>query len=324
MSKLNIKNSHILVTPTSFGKNDETLKSFLENQVGRVTYNTKGRPLTTVELGELIQDVDGLIAGLDLIDANIINVAKNLKVISRYGVGVDNLDLEAARNKGITVTNTPGANSSSVAELTVGLILMVARNMMPAVIATRSGEWPRLSGSSLEDKVIGLIGFGNIGQQVARRLYGFGCKIIAYDVFQNIEIAQKYGVVFKTKEELFASSDFISLHCNLYEETLNIINQDSISMMKRGVSIINTARGDLIDEKELLFALNDNKIANVALDVFSIQPPNPKNPLLSHPKAIVTPHMGAHSDAAIKNMGWGATKNCLAVLQGEEPINKVV
>ncbi len=324
MSKLNINDAHILVTPTSFGKNDETLKSYLENHVGKVTYNSKGRPLTSKELGELIQDADGFIAGLDLIDANIINHAKNLKVISRYGVGVDNLDLVAAKNKGITVTNTPGANSSSVAELTVGLILMIARNMMSAVIATRSGEWPRFSGVSLENKVVGLIGFGNIGQQVARRLFGFGCKIIAYDVYQNREIAEKYEVEFKTKEEVFASSDFISLHCNLYEETLNLINQDSISLMKRGVSIINTARGDLIDEKALLIALNENIIANVALDVFTIQPPDPKNPVLSHPNTIVTPHMGAHSDAAIKNMGWGATMNCLAVLQGEEPTNKVI
>lgn len=158
-----LKDCRVLVTPTSYGKNDPALRTELEAAAGEVIYNTTGRPYTAAELVALIPSIDGYIAGLDVIDRSVIEAASQLRVIARYGVGVDAIDLEAARQKGIIVTNTPTANSSSVAELTIGLMLSLARNIPAASQATRAGEWPRQLGLSLEGKVIGLVGFGAVG-----------------------------------------------------------------------------------------------------------------------------------------------------------------
>lgn len=324
MTNIDLKPFHVLVTPTSFGLYDDRLKIELEKQVGKVTYNTTGHPLSTAELVEIIPDIDGYIAGLDEIDARVIEAGRCLKVIARYGVGVDNVDLDSARRHGVIVTNTPGANSSSVAELTLGLILALSRNLIPVALRTQEGQWPRSRGVSLENKVIGLIGFGSIGQEVARKLAGFDCEIFAFDIYPNEEKGKELGVTFLEKDEVIARSDILSLHCSLVPDTVHLINTNSIGKMKEGAYLVNTARGELVDEDVLLAALNDRKLAGAALDVFSRQPPSPDNPLLKHPKVIATPHMGAHTDSATNNMGWGALENCLAVLRGEEPANRVV
>ena len=176
---MNLKECRLLVTPTSYGKNDPRLKTQLEEQVGEVIYNPTGKPLTSAEVAQLLPGIDGYIAGLDDIDAQALQAADRLKVIARYGVGVDNVDLVAAREKGIVVTNTPGANSVSVAELALGLMLALARQIPEAVEAVHQGKWPRYSGLSLEGKTIGILGLGAIGKQLARRLAGFDCRILA-------------------------------------------------------------------------------------------------------------------------------------------------
>ena len=168
-----LSSCRILVTPTTFGKTSPDIRSLLEQQVKEVIYNTLGQPYTSEELGDLITDVDGYIAGLDLIDRAVFDRANKLRVISRYGVGCDNVDLEIAKERGIIVTNTPGANAVSVAELTIGLLLSLARMIPSAVHATKAGEWPRLPGITLKDRIIGLLGFGSIGKQVAQRFGGF-------------------------------------------------------------------------------------------------------------------------------------------------------
>ena len=154
-------------------KENPDIRSSLESQVKEVIYNTLGRPYTSEELRALVTDVDGYIAGLDMIDRSVFDHANKLRVISRYGVGCDNVDLETAKEMGIVVTNTPGANAVSVAELTIGLFISLARMIPSAVYATKAGEWPRLSGVTLKDKVNGLLGFGSIGKQVAQRLVGY-------------------------------------------------------------------------------------------------------------------------------------------------------
>ena len=164
---MNLKECRLLVTPTSYGKNDPRLKSELEDLVGEVIYNPTGKPLSSAELAALLPGVDGYIAGLDVIDRAALQTADRLKVISRYGVGVDNVDIPAAREKGIVVTNTPGANAVSVAELALGLILALARQIPVAVESVHQGKWPRLSGVSLEGKTIGILGLGAIGKQLA-------------------------------------------------------------------------------------------------------------------------------------------------------------
>jgi D-3-phosphoglycerate dehydrogenase / 2-oxoglutarate reductase len=321
---MDLKECRLLVTPTSFGKNNPAMRRDLEELVGEVIYNPTTRPLSSAELAGLLPGCHGYIAGLDEIDRAALERSDRLIVIARYGVGVDNVDLAAAREKGIQVTNTPGANSVSVAELTVGFILALARQIPEACGITRQGGWPRLNGLSLEEKVVGLIGFGAIGKQVARRLAGFDCHILAYDPFPDLGAAQKLGVELIPLEQLLGLADFVSLNLPLLAETRGMVNVDFLAKMKPGSHLINTSRGELIDEQALLQALNSGRLRGAAIDVFTIEPPGADNPLFALPQVIVTPHCGAHTDGAINNMGRMSLHDCLAVLRGEEPRYRVV
>lgn len=318
-----LKECRVLVTATSYGANDPALKSVLEREVGEVVYNTTGKPFPAEELARLIPGFDGCIAGLDRFDRTVIEAGDRLRVIARYGVGVDNVDLAAARERGILVTNTPGANSDSVAELAVGLMLALARSIPRADRATRAGEWPRMHGLSISGKTVGLVGFGAIGRLVAAKLSGFGCNLLAHDPFASGEAAALAGVRLVGLDELAASADFLSLHCPLTEQTRGLVSAAFIAKMKTGAFLVNTARGDLVDEAALLEGLRSGKLRGAALDVYAQQPPEPGNPLLALPQVIATPHMGAHADSATNGMGWGALQNCLAVLRGEPALNPV-
>jgi len=320
---MNLKECRLLVTPTSYGKDDSRLKTDLEAQVGEVIYNPTGKPLTSAEVAMLLPGIDGYIAGLDGIDADALKTADRLKVIARYGVGVDNVDLPAAREKGIVITNTPGANSVSVAELALGLMLALARQIPEAVQAVHQGKWPRSAGLSLEGKTIGILGLGAIGKQLARRLAGFDCRVLAFDPCADAAFARDNHVELLTMDAAIEQSDFISLHLPLSAETRCLVNDDFLNKMKKGSFLVNTSRGEVIDEDALLRALQSGHLKGAALDAFTIEPPDPKNPLLALPQVIVTPHLGAQTDGATSNMGWLAMKDCLAVLRNEEPVFRV-
>ncbi len=253
----------------------------------------------------------------------MIEAADRLQVISRYGVGVDNVDLRAASEKGIVVTNTPGANSISVAELTVGLILSLARSIPIANTATKAGEWPRMRGVTLAGKLVGLIGFGSIGKKVARSMTGFNCTVLAHDPLPDRDYARKFGVKLSPLEEVIRKADFLSLHIPLLPETREMVNAEFLNQMKPGTYLVNTSRGEIVDEAALVKALNSGHLRGAALDVFAKQPPGEDNPLLALPQVIVTPHMASHTDGAANAMGWGALNDCLAVLRGEEPLHPV-
>jgi D-3-phosphoglycerate dehydrogenase len=320
---MNLNECRLLVTPTSYGKNDARLKTELEAQVSEVIYNPTGKPLSSIEVAQLLPGIDGYIAGLDAIDANALKTADQLKVICRYGVGVDNVDLDAAREKGIIVTNTPGANSVSVAELALGLILALARQIPDAVEAVHQGKWPRYSGISLEGKTIGILGLGAIGKQLARRLKGFDCKILAFDPYADAAFANENQIELSSMEEVIVKSDFLSLHLPLLPETRGLVNDTFLNRMKQGSFLINTSRGEVVDEDALLRALQSSHIKGAGLDAFTVEPPDPKNPLLNLPQVIATPHLGAQTDGATSNMGWFAMRDCLAVLKNEQPIYRV-
>ncbi|MFN2195877.1 MAG: phosphoglycerate dehydrogenase [Anaerolineales bacterium] len=315
---------HVLVTPTSYGVQDERLRTDLEQQVGRVTYNSSGKPLTSADLQALLPGVDGMIAGLDAVDAAALAAAGALQVVARYGVGVSNVDLEAARQRGIVVTNTPGANAKSVAELTLALMLNLLRPVHQASAETRQGNWPRLKGISLESKTVGLVGLGAIGKEVARRLMGFDCRVLAYDPVQDADFAMFAGVRYIPLEELLAAADVVSLHLPALPETYGLVDAAFLAHMQPGSYLINTARGELVDEAALLDALQSGRLRGAALDVFANEPPGAENPLLQLPQVLPTPHMGAHTDGATNAMGWMALKDCLAVLQGQAPLYRVV
>lgn len=315
---------HILVTPTSYGQHDPGLKTELAAVVGRVTYNETGKPLSSGQLAALLPGVDGYIAGLDAIDAGALRAAGALRVIARYGVGTDNVDLAAARARGIVVTNTPGANAAAVAELTVALLLLGARPILGAAAATKAGGWPRTSGLSLGGKTVGLVGFGAIGRAVAGLLAGFGVRLLASDPWCDVTLAAALGVTPVELGALLAESDFVSLHAPVTPETRGMVDAAFLAQMKPGACLVNTARGELVDEAALYEALASGRLRGAALDAFASEPPGADNPLLSLPTVIATPHMGAHTDGATTTMGRMALADCLAVLRGEEPVYRVV
>ena len=315
---------HILVTPTSYGQHDPGLKTELEVLAGRVTYNETGKPLASAQLAALLPGVDGYIAGLDAIDAGALAAADALQIIARYGVGTDNVDLAAARARGIVVTNTPGANAGAVAELTVALLLLLARPILSAAAATKTGGWPRTAGLSLGGKTVGLVGFGAIGRAVARLLAGFDCRLLAYDPLADHRTAEKLGVAFVDLDALVSVSDFVSLHAPVTPETRGMVDATFLRRMKPGACLVNTARGELVDETALYQALSSGRLRGAALDAFVAEPPGADNLLLSLPNVIATPHMGAHTDGATTAMGRMALADCLAVLRGEEPRYRVV
>jgi len=308
---------HILVTPTSYGQHDAGLRTELEAAAGRVTYNESGKPLSSAQLAALLPGVDGHIAGLDAIDAAALAAADSLRVVARYGVGTDNVDLAAARARGIVVTNTPGANAGAVAELTVALLLLLARPVLGAAAATREGGWPRTSGLSLGGKTVGLVGFGAIGRAVARLLAGFDCRLLAYDPWCDADQAARLRVAVVDLDALLAVSDFVSLHAPVTPETRGMVGAEFLAQMKPGAALVNTARGELVDEAALYEALASGRLRGAALDAFAVEPPGAANPLLSLPNVIATPHMGAHTDGATTTMGRMALADCLAVLRGE-------
>ncbi len=320
---MELKNCRVLVTPTSYGKNDPRLKSELEALVGEVVYNPTGKPLSSAEVAQLLPGIDGYIAGLDAIDCAALQAADRLKVIARYGVGVDGVDLAAAKGKGITVTNTPNANSVSVAELALGLILALARQIPLASAATRQGQWPRLAGVSLQGKTVGILGLGAIGKQLALRLAGFDCAVLAYDPYPDEAFAHDHRVTLLPREEVAARADFLSLHLPLLPETRQMVNEGFLAGMKRGAFLVNTSRGEVVDEDALCRAIQSGQVGGAGLDAFCAEPPDPQHPLLGLPQVIATPHLGAQTDGATNTMGWMAFNDCLAVLRGEAPAHPV-
>ncbi len=321
---MDLKQCRLLVTPTSYGKSDPGLRTELVALCGEVIFNDTGKPLRAAEVARLLPGVDGYIAGVDEITAEALAAADRLKVIARYGVGVDQVDLEAARARGIVVTNTPGANAVSVAELAIGLMLALARHIPEAVAATRAGAWPRLAGVSLRGKTVGLVGLGAIGREVARRLAGFDCRVLACDPCADAETARALGVEPVPLPDLLARADFVSLHVPVTPETRRMMDERALAQMKRGAYLINTARGELIDEDALARSLASGHLAGAALDVLCQEPPPPGHPLLGLPGVLITPHAGAHADDAMNAMGRMAMTDCLRVLQGLEPLHRVV
>ncbi len=327
LNPLELHQATVLVTATSFGKRDPELRRELESAVGQVIYNPHARPLEASELIPLLAEADGIIAGLDHINAEVIAGALHLRVIARYGAGVDRVDLEAASEHGIAVTNTPGANSTAVAELAVLLILALARSLIQADRVARGGSFPRLAGIGLVERTVGIIGLGDIGMQVAQRLRAFGCRLVAYDPYRTLLEAETAGIELASLPVLLEQSDFVTLHAPALPETRGMVNAEFLAAMKPGAFFVNTARGELIDEDALAQALASGHLAGAALDCFQKEPPPADHPLLQLPQVIVTPHTGAQTDQAVRQMGQMALQACLDVLRGKIPehiVNKEI
>lgn len=308
----------ILVTPTSLqeGKKSnalDVLKAFSNDLV----FNPTGRPLTEDELIPLLENCDGYVAGLDYVTEKVLKACKNLKVISRYGAGVDRVDLAAAKENGIIVTNTPGVNAVAVAELAMGLTLSVARKISFLDRKTREGEWVRSTGMELGGKTIGIMGLGAIGKNVARYAQGFGMRVMAYDPYMNEAYANENNIAVASFDEVVQNADVISLHLPLTPETKHLINKEVMDQMKETTILINTSRGGIIDEDAAYELLKKGALGGLGLDAFEIEPPT-NSPLFELDNVVVTPHTGAHTKEATVNMADAAVKNLIDVLSGNE------
>lgn len=317
---------NILVTPRSFAKWDPSPLNLMESLGYLVKRNPRQQPFTESEMIEQIKNIDGVIVGIDPVTSKVIAAAERLRVISKYGVGLDNIDMEAATKRGIVVTSTPGANTESVADLTFGLMISVARRIIEADQALRAGRWERFMGMDIWGRTLGVIGTGRIGKAVVNRAKGFNMRIFAYDTWQDSEWAAAYGVKYVDLEQLMIESDFVSIHIALNDETCGLVDKKLINLMKPTGILVNTARGGIVDETALSEALRKGKIFGAALDVFTEEPLVEQH-LLSTSGLSITPHIGAYSRGALENMGKVAVENMIAVLQGIKPehvVNKAV
>jgi D-3-phosphoglycerate dehydrogenase len=303
----------VVVTPRSFGMHDPALRRRLEEEVGVVRYCPG--PLAAAALTEAVRDADGLLCGLDEVNAEVFAGAPRLRVVARYGVGADRVDLEAAARHGVTVTITPGANANAVAELTIALLFALARPLVSGRDRARAGEWPALSGFELAGRTLGLIGLGRIGSLVAAKAAALGLRVVAYD--PNVSKSETATLV--DLDTLVAESDFFSLHAPLTDQTRGMVGRSLLERLKPGAALINTARGDLIDETGLLWALEEGPLRAAALDVLVQEPPPKGDPLLQRDDVLVTPHMGPHTAEATAAMGAMALEDLLAVLSGRAP-----
>jgi D-3-phosphoglycerate dehydrogenase len=303
---------HVLATARSFCKSDGPHHAFLQQNGCEVTLHAPASPLNAPDLRNLIPGYDGFILGLDYCDGSVIEVSDRLRAISRYGSGVDRVDVEAATRHGIVVTTTPGVNRVAVAELAIGLMFGLARSIPQVVINTRSGVWERVQGWELYDKTLGLIGFGAIGREVATRALALGMHVLAYDPFSTVDLQGVQAVDLST---LLRESYIVSLHCAVTPETEGLINADQIAHMRDGAYLVNTARGELVDEDALYQALKSGKLAGAASDVFRREPPE-GSPLLTCDNFLATLHMGGTSRESVLRMAMMAAQNLVDVLLG--------
>ena len=277
---------------------------------------------------EKVADADGLLCLLsDKIDAEVINAGKNLKVISNYAVGYNNIDIKTAAEKGIYVTNTPGVLTDTTADLAFALLMSVARRTVEADKYVRRGDWkiawgPKMyTGGDVWGKTLGIIGCGRIGQAMARRGLGFNMRVIYNSRSRKPELEKEMDVEWGSVEKILKECDFVSFHVPLTPETDGMIGAEQLAMMKSTAYIINTARGPVIDEKALYEALRDGKLAGAGLDVFHQEPVNMDNPLLTLDNVVVAPHMGSASVETRTEMSVMNAKDIMAVLKGEYPVN---
>ncbi len=277
--------------------------------------------ISAEELLDVIGDYHAVIVrGRTKITEDVLSKAENLKVVGRMGVGVDNIDLQAAEAHGVTVVNAPVATTVSVAELTMGLMLSLIRDIPKADAGMKSGEWLKkeLVGTELYQKTLGVIGFGNIGEAVAKRALAFDMKIVAYDTNRPAEEIEAAGAQPVSFDELLKLSDLITMHVPHTESTHYIINDKALDMMKDGVLIIDLARGGVLEEAALLAALESGKVAGAALDVFEKEPPG-DSPLAMHPKVVATPHIGGQTKEAQLRAGHDILSEVVNALD-EKPL----
>ncbi len=302
----------ILITPRSLTRGGDPALQLLSDAGYEVLYCTPGKQPDEEALIELLPGCAGYLAGVEKISARVLAAAKELKVISRNGTGIDNIDLEAADRLNIRICRAQGANARGVAELTIGLIFALLRSISFCDANLKNGKWTRKKGVEVENRTLGLVGSGEIGKRTALLATGIGMKVLAYDPFPDNSFSPD-NFKFVSIDELYAQSDIISLHCPALESGNPLIDAGAISKMKRGVYLINTARASLIDNAAVLSGLGNGKIAGIALDVFEREPPT-ESILIKDPRVIATPHIGGYTFESVSRAALQAVQNILETL----------
>jgi len=311
----------VLVTATNYSSLCAEAKKLLESNNCEVIENPFGRPMTFDELKTYAPQADAVVVGVDTWDESVFSIAPNLKVLARFGVGVDNIDIEKAREFGIKVTNAAGKNANAVAELTIGLLLSAMRGIHALHQSTRQGRWDRFVGEELIGRKVGLLGFGNIAQKVARKLAGFDVDIIAYDKYPNLEAAAKLNVSMLPWEQVLPQSDVLCMLLPSLKETRHFMNETTFALMKDKAYFINTARGALVDEKALHAALQSGKLSAAAIDVYEREPASADNPLFKLGNIVTTPHTAAETYETYHEIGLFTAQAILDVFSGKAPEN---
>lgn len=294
----------IKATSTSFSKHPK-LRAALSADFPDAVFNDDGRKYSRAELIEYIYDADGVVLGLEEVDDEVLAACPNLKIISKYGVGLDNLDQEACKKRGIAVGWTGGVNRRSVAEMDLCFMLAMARNLYLRSLDLKAGNWNKDGGFQLSGKAVGVIGLGYTGSEIIKLLQPFGCRILGNDIADKSDLCRELGIEHVEKDVLFREADFITLHTPLTELTHHLINQKTLAKMKSTAFVINTARGPIVNGNDLKKALIAGTIAGAALDVYEEEPPTDME-FLGLKNFFCTPHIGGNAEEAVMAMGLSA------------------
>ncbi len=295
-----------VITPL-FSRSPELMQA-LSTTFSDVKHNADNTLKTKADLIAFLHDIDGAIVGREEIDDEILSACPKLKILSRYGVGLDNLDLEAMKKRGVKLGWSGGTNSNSVAEVTLSLMLSLIRNVHVATTLLKQHVWKVNGGSELTGKTIGLFGFGNIAKRLVELLVPFHCTVLVYNRTQDEAEAQKYGITFASKARILEEADIISIHLPLTPESKNLFSTAEFKAMKKSAFIINTARGGIIDEEALKVALKSGEIAGAGLEAFLVEPTQDWE-LIDLPNLVCTPHLGGNSKESILAMGYSCIEH---------------
>jgi D-3-phosphoglycerate dehydrogenase len=317
----------ILLTTTSFQDTPGAHHDMLA-KTGWEIIKARG-PLNEADTLALVGDVDGYICGDDAITRKVLEKARpKLKVLSKYGIGVDKIDVKSATEFGIPVLFTPGVNHTTVAEHNFLLLLALEKNFLYHTDSTRSGDaktnWKRKTGHELLEKTIGIIGMGRIGKEVAIRARAFGMNVIGYDLYWDEKFAADHGIQrANTLDDLYKVSDYVSVHTNLTPETKDMISAKSFPKMKKGVLILNCARGEIVNTNDMVEALKSGQVGGYGTDVLDQEPPPADHPLLKLPNVVCTPHVASRTYESVVRQATTSVKNLLLAMNGEKPIAQV-
>lgn len=310
-----MKAGKIVITPRGFAKCGIDNVEIMEKAGYEVIYNDTGSAYTKDEFYKITEEAVGIIVGVEQVDRTYIDAHPKLKAAVKFGVGVDNFDLEYCKEKNIFVGRTVGSNSRSVAETAISFVIADSKNLFQSLSETKNHGWSKMTGYEVQGKSIGIIGFGAIGREVAKMAYGLGMQVFCFDAFGiDKEFASKYEVKEKSVEEIIKTSDFLSLHVPLTEETKNLITRKELKQMKSNAVLINTARGGIVNEADLYEALKSHMIRAAYFDVFTCEPPKEDEPLLQLDNFYLTPHIASRSAEAEKRTADIATKVLLEAL----------